>query len=154
MTAWLALALVAATFTATRDAFIKSAMRGLDEYIVSAGVTGVAALLLLIPALALGQAPASTRFWLALLVSGTINLFALLLVSRAVYRSDLSLVAPLQSFTPVFMLPLAPLLLDERPSALGIAGVAVYLGEFVPGEVGIFQRGDAVVDLLGPAGAD
>ncbi len=41
------------------------------------------------------------------------------------HRSDLSLVAPLKSLTPLFMLVTAPVLIGEYASPVGVAGVVV-----------------------------
>jgi len=121
---WLPLALLAAVGTAAREVLIKRARRSVDEFAVVFFVACGAGALLLPPALASGAAPRE-GFWLALVASGTINAVAALLIARAVHRSDLSLVAPLKSLTPLFMLGTAPLLIGEYATPAGIAGVVV-----------------------------
>lgn len=121
---WLPLALLAAVGTAAREVLIKRARRAVDEFAVVFLVAAGAGALLLLPALAAGAAPRE-GFWGALAVSGTINAVAGLLIARAVHRSDLSLVAPLKSLTPLFMLVSAPLLIGEHATPVGIAGVVV-----------------------------
>lgn len=121
---WLILALVAALGTAAREILVKRARRAADEYVVVFWAAAGAGALLLPLAWRAGEAP-TAGFWRALLVSGAINAVAALLIARAVHRSDLSLVAPLKSLTPVFMLVTAPLLIGEYASPLGIAGVVV-----------------------------
>ncbi len=121
---WLILALVAALGTAGREILVKRARRAADEYVVVSWAAAGAGVLLLPFALRAADGPGA-GFWRALLVSGVINAVAALLIARAVYRSDLSLVAPLKSLTPVFMLVTAPLLIGEHVSAAGVAGVVV-----------------------------
>jgi drug/metabolite transporter (DMT)-like permease len=138
---WLILALVAALGTAAREILVKRARRAADEYVVVFWAAAGAGALLLPLALRAGEAPAP-GFWSALLVSGVINAAAALLIARAVHRSDLSLVAPLKSLTPLFMLATAPLLIGEYASPLGIAGVVVIVaGAYLlsePEGVGVF----------------
>lgn len=121
---WLPLALLAAVGTAAREVLIKRARRAVDEFAVVFFVACGAGALLLPPALASGAAPRE-GFWPALVASGTINAVAALLIARAVHRSDLSLVAPLKSLTPLFMLGTAPLLIGEYATPVGVAGVVV-----------------------------
>ena len=75
--------------------------------------------------LGLGPPSPGDRFLTALLVSGSINAVATPLIVWALKHGDLSLVAPLTSLTPLFMLGTGVLVLGEVPSALGGLGVAV-----------------------------
>jgi drug/metabolite transporter (DMT)-like permease len=143
---WLALALVAAVSTAAKETLIKVAMRDTDEYVIVLVMSAVTAAVLTPAALALGHAPTGRGFWLALLVSGGINVTAALLIARAVHVSDLSLVSPLQSLTPLFMLAVSPMILAEWASAPGLLGVlAMVTGSYV---VSISARGDP--DIVRP----
>jgi drug/metabolite transporter (DMT)-like permease len=138
---WLLLALLTAAATAGRSAAAKRAMRGVDEYTVAFALSGAAAVLLAPLVAARGVPPVSTAFWLALLGSGSVNTVSLVLIARAVHRSELSLVAPLLSFTPVFMLLSAPLLLGEWPTGAGLAGLlAIVAGSYLL-NVGERRRG-------------
>jgi drug/metabolite transporter (DMT)-like permease len=129
---WLVLALLTAAATAGRSAAAKRAMRGTDEYTVALALSGAAAALLAPLVAVRGLPPLPAAFWLALLGSGSVNTVALVLIARAVHRSDLSLVAPLLSFTPAFMLLSAPLLLDEWPTSAGLAGLlAIVAGSYL-----------------------
>jgi drug/metabolite transporter (DMT)-like permease len=121
---WLFLALIAAAGTAAREVYVKRARRAVDEFAVVFWAAAGAGALLLPLALAEG-AGLRDGFWRALLVSGVINVIAALLIARAVHHSDLSLVAPLKSLTPLFMLVTAPLLIGEHATPTGVAGVAV-----------------------------
>ncbi len=124
MPLWLLLALAAAVLTAAREALFKAAAADLHPHGVAVAVHGTGALLLL-PLLLLreGLLRPEPSFWWALAVSGGINAVAAVMIVRAVYVSDLSLVSPLKALTPVFMLLTGPLILRELPGPIGAAGV-------------------------------
>ncbi len=148
---WVLLALATAILTAGREAIIKRATRSVDGAVLMAGMTAVAAAVLLPFALASATVPARA-FWPALVVSGGINAVAALLLPYALRRSDLSLVSPLQSFTPAFMLVTAPLILGERPSTQGLAGVvAIVCGAWL---LNAPVRGKGVLSPLAALGRD
>jgi drug/metabolite transporter (DMT)-like permease len=120
---WIVLALAAAVCTALRDVASKHAGRRAGPATVGLGVAAVPAVLLGIIVLA-GRPPApGDGFWTALLVSGGINAIATPLIVLALQRSDLSLVAPLTSLTPLFMLLTGAIVLGERPGPWGAMGV-------------------------------
>lgn len=122
---WVLLALLAALSVAARESLIKSVMRDGDEVPV-AFVIAVAGACILLPAAAFtGAGVADTRFWPALLLSGAINTAAAVMIARAVHVSDLSLAAPLQSTTPLFMLLTGWLLIGEVPHGAGLLGIVV-----------------------------
>lgn len=122
---WVALALVTALFTALRDTASKEATRGMDSVTVALGIAMVPALGIGAIVLAGDPAMPTSGFLLALAISGGINAVATPLVVYSLRRSDMSLVAPLTSLTPLFMVPIAGLALGEWPSPLGVAGVLV-----------------------------
>jgi drug/metabolite transporter (DMT)-like permease len=120
---WIFLAMVAAVGTALRDVATKQAVRGADPLLVAFALAGVPTVLLGAVVLAMGPAPPTDGFWLALLVSGGINAVATPLIVFALQRSDLSLVAPLTSLTPLFMLGTGAVVLGEVPGPIGVVGV-------------------------------
>ncbi len=122
---WALLALVAALATATRDAAAKHATKSVDPIVVAFGIALVPAFALGLVALVTGFPTLGGRFPTALLVSGVINAIATPLIVWALERSDLSLVAPLTSLTPLFMIGTAAVVLGEMPSPVGGLGVAV-----------------------------
>lgn len=132
---WVLLALLTAAGTAVRDAASKHATREVDPIVVGCAIAAIPAIV--IGALLLGRGvvvqgaglPAALTpgpgFVTALAVSGGINAVTTPLIVWALKRSDLSLVAPLTSLTPLFMIPTAAIVLDEAPSVAGAVGVAV-----------------------------
>lgn len=67
--------------------------------------------------------PLSERYWIALFVGGSINVVTTILYIKAIKISDVSVVVPLVSFTPAFLLVTSPIILGEVPSPLGMFGV-------------------------------
>lgn len=122
---WVLLALTTAVCTALRDAASKHATRAADPVVVAFALAVVPAVVLGAIVIARDPAAPGGDFWLALAVSGGINALTTPLIVWALKQSDLSLVAPLRSLTPLFMLPVAGLVLGEEPSATGAVGVAV-----------------------------
>ncbi len=141
---WVLLALLTAAGTAVRDAASKHATRALDPIVVGCGISAIPGALLAAwvlgdvvrahPAGVAGLAPGAglwagllpgPGFLTALAVSGGINAVTTPLIVWALKRSDLSLMAPLTSITPLFMIPVAAVVLGEAPSLAGGFGVAV-----------------------------
>jgi drug/metabolite transporter (DMT)-like permease len=142
------LALTAALAAAGRETLVKRAMHEGDEVAIAFILTAVTAAVLLPVSVLRGAPPLGAGFATALLVSGGINAVAAVLIARAVHRSDLSLVSPLQSTTPLFMLPTGLVLLGELPDARGMAGVLV----IVAGGYVLNMR-DRTAPLLAPFAA-
>jgi drug/metabolite transporter (DMT)-like permease len=61
------------------------------------------------------------------LTSFLINVFAFNLFFRALSVSSLSLTMPFTAFTPLFMVPITYLLLDELPGLLGLGGMLLII---------------------------
>ena len=120
---WLILSFAAALFTSINDVFSKKRLRDINEYVVSWSLRFFA-LLFLLPLLLFIKIPdLGDEFWLALLISGLLNVIATILYLKAIKNSDLSVTVPLLAFTPLFLLITAPLILGEMPSFVGIIGV-------------------------------
>jgi drug/metabolite transporter (DMT)-like permease len=128
---WVLLTLLTAVCTALRDAASKQATRWVHPVVVGFWLALIPAVALGVVVLVAGVGPHSLKalgqngFVPALIVSGTINAVATPLIVWALGRSDLSLVAPLTSLTPLFMLVTGALILGERPSPAGGIGVSV-----------------------------
>lgn len=122
---WVLLVLVTAVCTALRDVASKHATRTVDPVVVALGIAGVPALTLGAISLIGGIQAPGPEFGIALLVSGGVNALATPLLVMALQRSDMSLVAPLTSLTPLFMLATGAVVLGEIPGPAGFAGVAV-----------------------------
>jgi|SRR3989338_897611 len=129
---WVIFAALTAFFRSLEDVFAKHALARADEYLI-AWSSKLIALLFLLPALWLAGIPSiSSGYWPALLVSGSLNAAAALLYMRALKSSDLSVTAPMLTFTPLFLLVTSPLMLHEVPDASGLLGVlCIVLGSYL-----------------------
>lgn len=120
---WLGLTLLSAFFLASADALSKRYLahyRPGELVLVRFGVSG----LLLLPVLLLQPWPAlPAAFWGWVAVLMPLELLAMWLYMRAIRESPLSLTLPYLAFTPVFNVLTGYLLLGERVSPTGFAGI-------------------------------
>lgn len=120
---WLLFSFLTAFSESMKDVFSKNNLKNLDEYAV-AWALRFFALPFLLPLLLIIDIPTPGRqFWIALLVSGTLNVITTILYMRAIKLSDLSLSVPMVTFTPLFLLLTSPLLVGEFPGIFGLAGI-------------------------------
>ena len=138
---WLLFAGLTAFFDSLKVVFGKHSLTTTDIY-----VTGWAwrffAFLALLPALAFFPLPSlSVNFWWAVLISGGINLLVTPIYMRAIQLDDLSLVMPMITFTPLFLLVTSPLIVGEFPSWPGLIGmVLIVMGAYTL-NIGEVSRG-------------
>jgi drug/metabolite transporter (DMT)-like permease len=120
---WLPLTLLSAFFLATSDALTKKALAGHNEYLVT--------WLRLLPALPFFLMPLcfieiptlSREFFLCALGALPLEALALVLYTKALKLSPLNLTLPLLSFTALLLLVVPFLILGERISSWGTAGI-------------------------------
>lgn len=72
-----------------------------------------------------GIPPLGPDFFPAVAVTSAINIIATTLTFRALKSTDISLAVPMLSFTPLFLLVTAALILHEVPSLIGITGIII-----------------------------
>ncbi len=120
---WILFAFLTALFRSLTDVAGKIGLRNMDEYIV-AWALNFFALPLLLPLLFFIEIPEITPgFWLAICISGLLNIATAILYLKAIKLADLSLVIPLSTFTPLFLLITSPVILGEFPNIFGLAGI-------------------------------
>ena len=123
---WIALSLLCAFSLASTDAATKA---WLGDYstreltLVRFTLTGLVLTPLLVGMPALGDLPPAFWGWMAALVP--LELAAMLLYMAAIRDHPLSLTLPYLAFTPVFVILIANVLLGERVTPGGAAGVAL-----------------------------
>ena len=122
---WFLFASLTAVFEACKDATGKQSLKTLDEYSVLFSFMTVGVALLLPVLLITGIPPIQPNFWIAVLVGGGLNILAFTLYVRALKLADLSLTVPLVMLTPLFLLATSPLIVQEWPTRLDAAGVAL-----------------------------
>ncbi len=120
---WLLLSILTAVTSATIAIFSKMSLKHVDACVM-AWLFRVVTTLLLFPIILIYGVPSlSSEFWLALAIGGTLNALTTLLYMKAIKYADVSLVSPLLTFTPLFLLVTSPLVVNEFPTPMGMVGV-------------------------------
>ena len=120
---WFFLATSVAFIQSLKDVYNKTQLKNFDEYIIGCSLTFFTSLFLS-PLLFLIDIPKlGNNFWLALSVGSSLNAIAYTLYLRAIKISDLSIIAPITTFSPLFLLVTSPLIIGEFPQPLGMTGV-------------------------------
>ena len=129
---WLGLAILTAFFESLKDVFSKKSLIFLDEYVVACAGMAIAAISLL-PVLAFVGIPTlGPNFWMALAIGGSLNVVAYTLYVKAIRLADLSLMSPLSTLTPLFLLITSPLIVQEVPTIWDAVGVfLIVIGSYV-----------------------
>jgi drug/metabolite transporter (DMT)-like permease len=125
---WFLYSLLSAFSVATSDALSKRAMMEAPDWLV-----GWVRLAYAVPFLLLGLwfvpiPPLDATFWLAIICMLPLELGSYMLYLRAIRSSPMSLSLPLLAFTPVFLIFTSFLILGERPTPLGVAGILFISG--------------------------
>lgn len=121
---WLPLALLCAFSLASADAATKAWLQGFSAQeltVVRFGIAGLLMSPLLVGLPPLGSLPLALWGWLAVLVP--LELLAMVLYMAAIRDHPLSLTLPYLALTPVFVIAIAWLVLGERVTAQGAAGI-------------------------------
>lgn len=120
---WVLYSLLSAFSWATTDVFTKKISSNVDEYIILLSrflYSSPFVLLLLffikIPSL-------DYSFWLIIFLAILIDVVAWILYIKAVRNSQLSLVMPFLSLTPVFLILTSFIILGEFPTYIGLIGI-------------------------------
>ncbi|MBU0979591.1 MAG: DMT family transporter [Nanoarchaeota archaeon] len=125
-------AFFAALFEATKDVLSKKRLAHFDILTVSWALWFFSLPFLLPFVLYFGIPEIQPQFWLALVVSGSLNIVATLLYMWAIKSADLSTTVPMIAFTPVFLLITSPIILGEFPSSLGYVGILfIVFGSYI-----------------------
>ncbi|WP_239031655.1 EamA family transporter [Geomonas diazotrophica] len=142
MPLWFPLTLLSAFFLATSDATTKRALTGRNEYLVTWLRIVPTLPLFLIPLLFIPVPKLGDDFYFCIFTGLPLEAVAIILYTKALKLSPLSLTLPLLSLTPLLLLVVPYLLLGERISAMGGAGILLialggYLLNTGRGETGI-----------------
>jgi len=129
---WLLFSFLAAFFNSLLAVFSKKALLKADPYLVIFSQRFLS-ILVLAPLLFFIDIPTlGNQFWMALVINVVLNLINWILFMYAIKISDLSLVAPLVTLTPLFLLLTSPFIIGEIPTYLGMAGVLlIVVGSYV-----------------------
>ena len=124
---WLFLSFFAAIFEGIKYLYAKKLTKNFDEFLLGLSVS-LAVVICLAPFVIFNGVPdLGDRFFISLIITGTINAITLVLILKALKTTDLSLVVPILSLSPVFLLLTSPVIVGEIPSLSGLIGVLVVL---------------------------
>jgi len=129
---WFIFSLFTAIFESTKDAFSKSGLKSIDEYIAAWGLHFFALPFLLSFLFFIEMPVFGNQFLPALIIGGLLNVAATILYMKAIKLSDLSLTMPMITFTPMFLLITPPLLIGEFPGIFGVIGIfLIIIGSYM-----------------------
>lgn len=122
---WIIYALLTAVLLATSDALTKRALSSRDEYFVA-----WARLLFSLPVLAASLMfieipPLNKTFWTATLIALPFETVAIILYTKALKVSPISLTMPFLALTPLFLILVSYFILGEKVSVSG--GIGIFL---------------------------
>lgn len=130
---WLIFSLLNSFFESVSAGFSKSGAQKIDV-LSAAWSLRFFSLFILVPLAFLTNsfAEISSSFFGAVFLSAILNTVTTIMFMKAIKDSPISLVAPVSTFTPVFLLITSPLILGEFPKPLGIVGIlSVVIGSYV-----------------------
>jgi len=122
---WIVYSLLTAVTLATSDALTKRALAARDEYFI-AWARILFALPLFLAALSFVEVPSlDGTFWFATLCALPLEIIAIILYTKALKVSPITLTMPFLALTPLFLIVTAFLIVGERVSVRGGLGIAV-----------------------------
>lgn len=122
---WAILAGIAACTNAAYFIANKNFLKRLDPNVLASAGFLCTSLFLLLIAILNGIPVIGPWFFPAVAATTVLNIIATTLTFRALVSSDISLAIPMLSFTPLFLVGTAAILLGEIPSVIGIFGIVI-----------------------------
>jgi uncharacterized membrane protein len=121
---WIIFAVLNPFIDASRNVFSKKASLNVDSLVVS-WINNFIPFILYLPVLYFIELKFNLQFFTAVLISGTVNTAATILYHRAISKGEVSVVVPMLSFTPLFLVIISPLIVGEFPTAKGLIGIVL-----------------------------
>lgn len=89
-------------------------------------------------------------FYYTVPISGLISIIATVCMMKAYKLSDISIIAPLYSVSPIFLLVTSPIMINEFPSPIGLIGVllillGLYIMKIKSAKVGLLEPIKAII---------
>ncbi len=129
---WIIYALLTAFMLATSDALTKRALASRDEYFVAWARLAFAFPVLLISLLFTEIPVLDKTFWTATLTALPLEIIAIVLYTKALKTSPLSLTVPFLALTPLFLIFFSYMILGEKVSAGGSIGIIlIVIGSYL-----------------------
>ena len=128
---WLLFALLNPVADAFRSVFAKKASKDYKPLVI-AWAKNFLPTIIFLPFLFFIDIQINTKFIFGFTGTWLINVAATIIYMKAISEGEISVVMPMLSFTPVFLLVTSPLIVGEIPNGYGIAGVLlVVLGSYI-----------------------
>ena len=128
---WVIFAVLNPIFDSLKGVFSKKASKQVDPLLVS-WFNNLIPLLVFSPFLFFIDLKFNYQFFEALIISGLINITSTILYHRALFKGDISIVIPILSLTPLFLLFLSPLIVGEFPDSWGLIGtILIVAGSYL-----------------------
>jgi len=120
---WIIYALLTAVFLATSDALTKHMLASRDEYFVAWARLLFAVPVFLVSLLLIETPHLNRDFWLATLIALPFEIVAMILYTKALKASPISLTMPFLALTPLFLILVSYFILGEKVSFSGGVGI-------------------------------
>jgi len=128
---WVIYAVLNPFIDASRNVFSKKASLNVDSLVVS-WINNFVPFLLYLPVIFFIELKFNQQFFISVLISGSVNTVATILYYRAISKGDISVVVPMLSFTPLFLLVISPIIVGEFPTSKGLIGIIlIVIGSYL-----------------------
>jgi uncharacterized membrane protein len=128
---WVLYAILNPFSDAARGIFSKKASKNVDSFLVS-WLNNLIPLIIFSPLIFFIELRFSKEFFEAVIISGLLNVMATILYHRSISKGDISLVMPMLSFTPLYLLIMSPVIVGEFPDTRGLVGIIfIVLGSYL-----------------------
>jgi len=129
---WAIFAISAAFFQATYFTSVKKLLKDINQYVLASGIFISHFAILFSLSIIKGIPEIGPFFYPSVLATAILNAIAVTLYYKALKITDLSLSVPMISFTPVFLIITAFIILRELPTFLGAVGITlIVFGSYV-----------------------
>ena len=128
---WILFALLNPITEGFRSLYIKKSSAEVEPVVI-AWVNNLLPALVFLPCLFFIELKFNTDFWIGLIGGASIYAVTNILYMKALAHGDISIVMPMLSFTPLFLLVTSPLIVGEFPHITGMIGVVlVVIGSYL-----------------------
>jgi len=129
---WFIFALFSAIFRSIHEFLTKKFLDKIDKYVLASGSFLITGILLFLYSYYKGFPVIGDKLFLAIISTTMLNVIMVILTYTALKITDLSLAAPISSFTPLFLILTSLIILKEVPNKYGILGIfLVVIGNYV-----------------------
>ena len=129
---WFIFAFLSAIFKSLHEFLTKKFLNNVDKYILASGSFLITGILLFLYSYYKGFPVMRDKLFLAIVSTTLLNIIMVILTYTALKITDLSLAAPISSFTPLFLILTSFIILKEVPNRYGLLGIfLVVMGSYI-----------------------